>query len=78
VGGAAPRCEASKYIFYLQYESGSIYKPSSRDFDLKLQEIVPAEATRLATIWTFWEKDSESETEVAVNAEDEVHPDQVF
>ncbi len=70
-------CEASKYIFYLQYESGSIYKPSSRDFDLNLKEIVPAEAERLAAIWTFWEKD-ESETEMAdVNVEEEVHPDQM-
>ena len=71
-------CEASKYIFYLQYESGSIYKPSSRDFDLKLQEIVPAETERLASIWTFWEKDSESENEVQpMPLEEEMHPDQV-
>ena len=71
-------CEASKYIFYLTYESGSIYKPSSRDFDLKLQEIVPAEAARLASIWTFWEKDSDSETEMApMSVEEEVHPDEM-
>ena len=44
-----------------------------------MKEIVPAEADRLAAIWTFWEKDSESETEVSepLSVEEEVHPDQI-
>ena len=38
-----------------------------------------AEQDRLASIWTFWEKDSESETDMAeVAMEEEVHPDQVM
>ena len=30
-------CEASKYFFYLRYEAGQLYKPSSRDFGLALR-----------------------------------------
>ena len=71
-------CEGSKYIFYLQYEAGPIYKPASRDFELVVKEVMPAERQRLASIWTFWEKDSESETEVAMAMEEEVHPDQMM
>ena len=38
-----------------------------------------AEQERLASIWTFWEMDSESETELPpVPVEEEMHPDQVM
>ncbi len=70
------RCECSKYFFYLRYESGPLYKPASRDFELVLKEFSPQEAERLAAIWEYWEKDSESEGEAAV-VEDELHPDHI-
>ena len=67
-------------MFYLTYESGSIHKPASRDFELVLKEISSADADRLAAIWTFWEKDSESENDDVTPAplEQEVHPDQIM
>ena len=70
-------CEASKYMFFLRYSSGHIYKPSSRMFDLVLQEVKEADAARLRAIWLYWEQD---ETTVAADAEDaaledELHPD---
>ena len=52
-------CECSKWLFYLRYDSGSIYRPSSRDFELALQEVKEVEAARLQAIWMhsgreFW------------------------
>ena len=44
-------CECSKWLFYLRYDSGSIYRPSSRDFELALQEVKEVEAARLQAIW---------------------------
>ena len=69
-------CECSKYFFYLRYESGPLYRPASRDFELILKEFSSQEAERLAAIWEYWEKDSESEGEAAV-VEDELHPDHI-
>ena len=65
-------CEASKYFFYLQYESGAIYKPSSRYFHLALHAVSDAEAKRLRSIWEYWEEDSDESGEVA---EEQLHPD---
>ena len=53
-------CEASKYIFYLRYEAGQLYAPSSRDFELALQEVSEAEKERLRGIWAYWEQDGET------------------
>ena len=47
-------CEASKYLFYLSYESGPLYKPS-RDFELILHEASEPEKHRLAAIWSYWQ-----------------------
>ena len=66
--------EASKYIFYLKYDSGHVYKPSQRDFVLELKEVVPAEAERLSSIWNFWSRENEELDESAEN-EECVHPD---
>ena len=67
-------CEASKYIFYLRYEAGAIYKKSSREFELILQEVSEPEKRRLAAIWSYWEQnDSREEEEVQV--EEGLHPD---
>ena len=66
------RCEASKYFFYLRYESGPIYKPSSRDFELVLREAVSdADRSRIASIWNYWESAEGGD----VTQEDELHPD---
>ena len=67
-----PRCEASKYFFYLRYESGPLYKPSSRDFELALQEVSEADAARLRAIWNYWEEESEEESGEAEG--DGLHP----
>ena len=63
-------CECSKYFFYLQYESGSLYKPASRDFELELASEF-SEVQRLAAIWTFWERDEPED----VTVDDGLHPD---
>ena len=65
-------CEASKYFFYLRYESGSIYNQPSRDVHLTLREVSDAEAKRLRSIWEYWEEDQEESVEVA---EEQLHPD---
>ena len=70
-------CEASKYFFYLQYESGAIYKPSSRDSHLALQAVSDAEAKRLRSIWEYWEEDTDESGE-AVEAEEQLHPDHLI
>ena len=66
-------CEASKYIFYLKYEKGPIYKPSARSFDLVLQSTESSEKPRLQSIWNYWEADTEDEGPDV--PEDELHPD---
>ncbi len=69
------RCEASKYLFYLRYESGPIYKPSSREFDLLLQVVSEPERARLRAIWAYWEEEEKIGGDSAEAAEDELHPD---
>ena len=68
-------CEASKYFFYLRYESGSIYKPSSRDFELVLRAIAEADAARLRAIWAYWE---DTKMEAICVADEELHPDHLL
>ena len=41
-----------------RYGSGSVYRPSSRDFDLALEEVKAADAVRLQAIWTYWEQEA--------------------
>jgi hypothetical protein len=65
-------CEASKYIFYVRYEAGQLYKPSSREFELALQAVSEVERGRLQGIWAYWEQDDETG---AMDIEDEPHPD---
>ena len=55
VCAAKALCEASKYLFYLRYESGPVYRPTDRETALSLKEVDGAEATRLRAIWTYWE-----------------------
>ena len=66
-------CEASKYFFYLRYESGPIYKPSTRDFPLTLQDVSQADAQRLRSIWNYWEEAVDEDAGDV--AEDALHPD---
>ena len=68
-------CEASKYFLYLRYESGGLYKPSSRNFDLTLQEVSDVERERLRGIWSYWEDDDKSEGATDGNDDDGLHPD---
>jgi hypothetical protein len=65
-------CEASKYFFYLRHESGSIYRPSTRDIDVALQGVVTTEAARLGAIWKYWEAE---DVEDATQEDDDLHPD---
>ena len=60
------------YFFYLKYEKGPLYKPSSRDFELVLHKVCPTEAARLKAIWVYWE---DTATEDLEAPEDELHPD---
>ena len=67
-------CEASKYFFYLRYETGGqLYKPSTRDFKLVLQEVSEAERERLRVIWAYWEYDKM--VGIMDVEDDELHPD---
>ena len=69
-------CEASKYFFYLRYESGPVYKPSSRSFELTLHEVSAAEMDRLRGIWSYWEEDDKMEGDGGNDDDDEgLHPD---
>ncbi len=65
-------CEASKYIFYLETEHGTIYRPSTRDFELFLNEVPKADMNRLKAIWLYWEDDR---CEDLPAEEDQPHPD---
>ena len=65
-------CEASKYLFYLRFEAGPIYKPSSQDFEIELQDVPPSDAERLNVIWNYWENE---DVEESAAKEDELHPD---
>ena len=68
-------CETSKYFFYLRHESGSIYKPASRDFQLIIQEVSDAEAKRLRSIWEYGEEDAEESEEPVAG---QLHPDHLI
>ena len=68
-------CEASKYFFYLRYESGSLYRPASRDFELVLQDVSSAEAKRLRAIWDSWEEGPEESGEMI---DEQLHPDHLI
>ena len=70
-------CEASKYIFYLQYESGSIYRPSTRDFELQVAEPSDSDLRRLAAIWVVWEKGEKDDVNEEAIVDQELHPDSV-
>ena len=65
-------CESSKYFFYLRYESGSIYRPSTRDIEVKVQAVPSTEAARLGAIWSYWE---EEDVDEATEVDDDLHPD---
>ena len=69
-------CEASKYFFYLRYESGPLYRPASRDFQLVLQDVSPAEAKRLRAIWEYWEQDDAEENGDVID--EQLHPDHLI
>ena len=56
-------------------EVGPLYKPSTRDFELVLKDIVPADAERLRAIWRYWE---ESEDAEEMDTEDGLHPDHLL
>ena len=67
-------CEASKYFFYVRYETGGqLHKPSTRDFKLVLQEVSEAERERLRVIWAYWEYDKM--VGIMDVEDDELHPD---
>ena len=67
-------CEASKYFFYLRYESGSIYKPASKDIELILTDVRESDAARLRAIWDYWQHD-ETEEGGGDIIDDQFHPD---
>ena len=69
------RCEGSKYLFFLRFEAGTLYKPSTRDFELVLKDIVPADAERLRAIWSYWESE---DAEDISGVEDGLHPDHLL
>ena len=73
-GRGANESSAGQYIFFLTYASGSLYKPSSRDFELVHQQVTEGDAERLRTIWTYWEE-AESSDEEGVPVADLFHPD---
>ena len=68
-------CEASKYLVFLRYGSGPMYKPSTRDFLMTLQDASEADAQRLRAIWNYWEETVEEVADVSSVAEDSLHPD---
>ena len=35
-----------------------MYRPSSRDFELTLEEVKAPDAVRLQAIWTYWEQEA--------------------
>ena len=65
-------CEGSKYLFYLRFEAGPIYKPSTRDFEIELSDVVAADAERLNVIWDYWENEDHEDGEAP---DDNLHPD---
>ena len=70
--GSGPKKATSQYLFYLRYESGSLYKPSTRDNEVSLQPVSAGDAARMASIWNYWEGESDEE---GAPVPDELHPD---
>ena len=68
-------CEASKYFFYLRYESGPLYRPTNRDFQLVFQDVSAAEAKRLRAIWEYWDETPEENGEII---DEQLHPDHLI
>ena len=58
-------------------EAGPLYKPQSRDFELVLKDLVPADAERLRAIWSYWEESEDAEA-AADTTEDLLHPDHLL
>ena len=62
-------------MFYLRYGCGSLYRASSRDFEVSFNPWNEADATRLQAIWVYWEQDDAAQDEAM---EDDLHPDHRF
>ena len=62
----------SQYIFFLRYESGSLYKPSAREHEVSLQPVSASDAARMGSIWNYWEGESDEE---GPPVPDDLHPD---
>ena len=59
-----------------RYESGPIYKPNAKDFELVLHEVSEADAARLRSIWAYWEDSATIEEEGAgTETAEDFHPD---
>jgi hypothetical protein len=67
--------QASKYFFFLRFESGALYRPSTRDFELLLVDVSEPERARLRSIWAYWEEHSE---EAPTDTEEGPHPDALY
>ncbi len=63
-------------MFYLHTGNGPIYRPATCVFLLVLTGFSPQGAESLASIWEYWDRDSQSEGEAAV-VEDGLHPDHI-
>jgi hypothetical protein len=57
-----------------RYESGPLYKPSSRDFQLSLSDVCEQEQARLRSIWGYWEEAEDGEVSIE---EDLAQPDHI-
>ncbi len=75
LGAQFALCEASKYFFYLRYESGPIFKPSTRNFQLPLQTTSETDVQRLRSIWNYWEDVVKDASVEGAAEEDALHPD---
>ena len=71
-GRDAQKKATSQYIFFLRYESGSLYKPSTRDLEVSLQPVSAPDAARMGSIWNYWEGESDEE---GAPVPDDLHPD---
>ena len=70
--GCTKKKATSQYIFFLRYESGSLYKPSTRDLEVSLQPVSAPDAARMGSIWNYWEGESDEE---GAPVPDDLHPD---
>ena len=51
-------CEGSKYIRYLEFDKGQLYRPGVRDFVLEHQDVDASDLASLHAGWTFVAGDS--------------------